>query len=103
MNELEKLKLMLNISNAEHDALLTQKLDDATDEALNYCNRDDVVDGMLPTIRKIAYMDYQSTGSELYAAESEGGRSVTYKTGDELPISIKRSLNRYRLGNVRSL
>lgn len=103
MSELEKLKLMLNISSTEHDATLTQKLDDATDEALNYCNRDDVTDGMLSTIRKIAYMDYQSIGSELYSSESEGGRSVTYKTGDELPNSIKRSLNRYRLGNVRSL
>ena len=103
MNELEKLKLMLNISNVEHDAALTQKLDDAKDEALNYCNRDDVTDGMLPTIRKIAYMDYQSSGSELYSSESEGGRSVTYKTGDELSNSIKRSLNRYRKGKVRSL
>ena len=103
VTELEKLKARLGISDEEQDTKLNVLLDEAEDEALNYCNRDKVVDGMKASIRKLAFIAYQSEGTELYASESQGGRSVSYKTGDELPKEIKRGLNRYRVGRMRKL
>ncbi|MGX7025868.1 phage head-tail connector protein [Vagococcus hydrophili] len=103
ITELDKLKDRLGISDDKQDKKLTVLLSDATDEVLNYCNRDDVLDGMKSAIRKLAYLDYKSDGKELIVSKSQGGRSVTYKSGDELPSSIKKNLNRFRKGKVSKL
>lgn len=103
VTELEKLKARLGISDDKQDANLKVLLEEAEDEAKNYCNRDDVVDGMRSAIRKTAYLAYKSDGIENIASKSEGGRSVSYKETNEIPSSVKSSLNRYRLGKVRKL
>ena len=103
VTELEKLKARLGISDDKQDANLKVLLEEAEDEAKNYCNRDDVVDGMWSSIRKMAYLAYKSDGIENIASKSEGGRSVSYKDTNGIPSSVKSGLNRYRLGKVRKL
>ena len=103
LTELEKLKARLGISDDKQDANLKVLLEEAEEEALNYCNRDDVVYGMKSAIRKMAYLAFKSDGIENIASKSEGGRSVSFKETDETTSSIRSSLNRYRLGKVKKL
>ena len=103
VTELEKLKARLGISDDKQDANLEVLLEEAEEEALNYCNRNDVVEGMKSAIRKMAYLAYKSDGIENIASKSEGGRSVSYKETNGVPSSVKSSLNRYRLGKVKKL
>lgn len=103
LTELEKLKARLGILDDKQDANLEVLLEEAEEEALNYCNRDETVEGMLSAIRKMAYLAYKNDGKELISSKSEGGRSVSYKETDGIPSGIKSSLNRYRLGKVKKL
>lgn len=103
VTELQKLKARLGISDDKQDANLKVLLEEAEEEAKNYCNRDDVVDGMRSSIRKMAYLAFKSDGIENISSKSEGGRSVSYKETDGMPSSVKNSLNRYRLGTVKKL
>ena len=103
VTELDKLKARLGITDDKQDTLLTGLLEDAGDDAKNYCNRDDIAEGMKSAIRKMAYLAYKSDGKEHLSAKSEGGRSESYKVSNGLPSSDKRSLNRYRLGKGRKL
>lgn len=103
LTELEKLKARLGISDDKQDANLKVLLEEAEEEALNYCNRDDIEEGMKSAIRKMAYLAYKSDGIENIASKSEGGRSVSYKETNGMPSSVRSSLNRYRLGKVKKL
>lgn len=103
VTELDKLKARLGILDDKQDANLEVLLEEAEEEALNYCNRDETVEGMKSAIRKLAYLAYQMDGKEHITAKSEGGRSESYKDSDGLPSSVKSSLNRYRLGKVKKL
>lgn len=103
LTELNKLKARLGITDNEQDANLKVLLEEAEDEAKNYCNRDDIAEGMKSAIRKMAYLAYKSDGIENIASKSEGGRSVSYKETNGVPSSVKSSLNRYRRGKVRKL
>ena len=103
VTELDKLKARLGISDNKQDTNLKVLLEEAEEEAKNYCNRDDVVDGMKSAIRKMAYLAYESDGIENIASKSEGGRSVSYKETSGMPSSVRSSLNRYRLGKVKKL
>lgn len=103
VTELEKLKARLGISDNKQDANLEVLLEEAEDEVKNYCNRDDVVDGMKSAIRKMAYLAFKSDGIEHISSKSEGGISESYKDSDGIPFSIKSSLNRYRKGKVKRL
>lgn len=103
VTELEKLKARLGILDDKQDANLEVLLEEAEEEALNYCNRDDIVEGMRSSIRKMAYLAFKSDGIENIASKSEGGRSVSYKETNGVPSSVRSSLNRYRLGKVKKL
>ena len=103
VTELDKLKARLGISDDKQDANLKVLLEEAEEEALNYCNRDEVMDGMRSSIRKMAYLAYKSDGIENITSKSEGGRSVSYKETNGVPSSVRSSLNRYRLGKVKKL
>ena len=103
VTELDKLKARLGISDDKQDANLKVLLEEAEEEAKNYCNRDETVEGMWSSIRKMAYLAYKSDGIENIASKSEGGRSVSYKETNRMPSSVRSSLNRYRLGKVKKL
>lgn len=103
VTELDKLKARLGISDDKQDDNLKVLLEEAEEEAKNYCNRDDIADGMKSAIRKIAYLAFKSDGIENIASKSEGGRSVSYKETNGVPPSVRSNLNRYRLGKVKKL
>lgn len=72
--------------------------DDATIEALNYCNREEPVRGMLTSIRDLAKIRYNQEGAEGETSRSEGGVSRSFEEG--IPRKIRTVLNRYRLAKV---
>lgn len=81
--------------------MLEDLYDDATFEVLNYCNREEPVRGMLPSIRDLAKIRYNQEGAEGEVSRSEGGVSQTYEEG--IPRRIRSVLNRYRQARVRRL
>lgn len=94
MAQLDKVKTRLGISDSNQDTTLTQMLEDAAAEILDYCNRD-----ILPTKaeglqRELAITYYNRQGSEGESSRSEGGISVSYST--EIPDNIRSRLNAFR-------
>ena len=77
-------------------------LEDAIIIVLDFCNRDDnqMVGPLYQYARKLAVISYNSEGSEGETSRSEGGVSQSFS--DDIPLSIKNSLKRYRLGKVVS-
>lgn len=78
--------------------ILEDLYDDATLEALNYCNREEPVRGMLTSIRDLAKIRYNQEGAEGETSRSEGGVSRSFEEG--IPRKIRTVLNRYRLAKV---
>ena len=85
-------------ANENEKLVLGYFYDDAVNEALNYCNRDDVVIGMATSIRDLAKIRYNQEGAEGESSRSEGGVSQSYEEG--IPRKIRSVLNRYRLAKV---
>lgn len=96
MTQLEKLKMRLPDVN---DNLLTQLLEDAENDILDYTNRNILLPRMEPLQRELSIIYYNRLGSEGEASRSEGGISVSY----EIPQSIKDRLKAYRRLKVVSM
>lgn len=75
-------------------------IDDAVVIVLDYTNRDVMVDAMWLYARQLATIAYNREGSEGEASRAEGGVSRSFV--EDIPLNIKHSLNRYRLGKVVS-
>ena len=107
--ELEKLKQLLGISveNTEQDALLQFVLDDVTETITNYCNIEEVPEGLNNTAYRMAM--------DIWRSENLGGAEASVmameiKTGDTSTAfanqtslikdtvlkDYKKQLNRYR-------
>lgn len=95
MEQLEKLKIRLNIKTNDEDDLLNLLLEDAENEILDYCNRDILPDKAQALQRELAVVYYNRLGSEGESSRSEGGVSVNYIT--DIPSGIKSRLNAFRL------
>jgi len=95
MSQIERLKLRLGITDNNQDNLLTQLLEDAKAEILDYCNRDILPAKAEPLQRELTIVYYNRLGSEGESSRSEGGISVSYST--EIPENIKSRLNAFRL------
>jgi len=91
MAQIEKLKARIP---GVDDMLISQLLEDAQDEILDYCNRDVLLTKMEGLQRELAIIYYNRKGSEGESSRSEGGVSVSYST--EISESIKSRLNAYR-------
>lgn len=89
MTQLEKLKIRLPDAD---DNLLTQLLEDAENDILDYTNRNVLLPRMESLQRELAIIYYNRLGSEGEISRSEGGISVSY----EMPQSIKDRLKSYR-------
>ena len=98
MNELEKIKIQLNISDTGKDDLLTLLLEDAESQILEYCNRYEATDKMAPLIRELAVINYNKQGTEGISSSSEGALSVSFIA--EMPEYLKARLNNYRLAKI---
>ena len=75
-------------------------IDDAVVIVLDYTNRDVMVDAMWLYARQLATIAYNREGNEGEASRAEGGVSQSFV--EDIPLNIKHSLNRYRIGKVVS-
>lgn len=91
MTQLEKLKVRLPDAD---DNLLTQLLEDAENDILDYTNRNVLLPKMEGLQRELAIIYYNRQGSEGEASRSELGVSVSYIT--DIPDNIKSRLNAFR-------
>ncbi|MGL5715041.1 MAG: phage head-tail connector protein [Paraclostridium sp.] len=111
MNEsVIKLKKLLGISEDDitKDAILEFVLEDAKETILNYCNIEEIPDGLNNTLTRMAIDLYrcENLGSESQSlgsisSISEGDTSVSYRSSetefkDSILKDYKKQLNRYR-------
>lgn len=94
MNQLEKLKVRLDIADESQDALLQCILDDVESDMLACTNRTTLLDSMKSLQIKIAIIEYNKQGSEGMASDSQGGKSQSWIDG--LPQDIKTCLIGFR-------
>ena len=91
---LDKLKLMLGITDNTKDTLLNLILDIVIQEFLDYTNRDDIPDGANAVALQMAVIQYNRIGSQGLASQGYSGVSESYIDG--YPENIRKQLNRYR-------
>ncbi|EJW14290.1 phage head-tail connector protein [Paenibacillus alvei] len=99
MSQLEKLKIQLGIQGESQDKSLTLLLEDVASDLLVWTNRSTLPAVLETTQRQIAVIRYNMQGVEGQTSHSEGGVSRSF---DELPPSIKESINQRRLLKVVS-
>ena len=90
---LEKIKLLLNISDEHKDALLTLLIQQAIDEAIEFTHNSDTSE-LESTIIKMVLFNYNQLGTAGIDAESYSGISYTYSA--DYPEGILRSLKSKR-------
>lgn len=81
--------------------LLKDDFNDAEQEALNYCNREELVIGMAASIRDLAKIRFNQRDTEGETSRSEGGVSQSFEEG--IPKKIRSQLNSYRIARARKL
>lgn len=91
---LERIKLLLNITDDSKDALLNELIDNATEFAQNYINNDDALDNLTGTIIAMVIYDYNRMGTEGLTSENYSGMSFGYASG--YSDDIMKQLRRYR-------
>jgi len=91
---LERIKLLLNITDDSKDALLNELIDNATEFAQNYINNDDALDNLTGTIIAMVIYDYNRMGTEGLSSENYSGMSFSYTAG--YSDDIMKQLRRYR-------
>lgn len=91
---LERIKLLLNITDDSKDALLEELIDNATEFAKNYINNDDALDNLTGTIIAMVIYDYNRMGTEGLTSENYSGMSFGYTAG--YSDDIMKQLRRYR-------
>lgn len=90
---LEKIKLLLNITDGHKDALLTLLIQQAIDEAIEFTHNSDTSE-LESTIIKMVLFNYNRLGTTGIDAESYSGVSYTYAI--DYPEGILRSLKSKR-------
>ncbi|MEX5141774.1 hypothetical protein P0202_22055 [Escherichia coli] len=78
----------------------TVLIEDAVALVLDYTGREAMIDSMWVYARQLATIAYNQQGAEGEASRSEGGVSQSFLT--DIPATIRRGLNRFRVGKVVS-
>ena len=91
---LERIKLLLNITDESKDALLNELIDNATEFAQNYINNDAALENLTGTIVNMVLYDYNRMGTEGLTSENYSGVSFGYASG--YSDDIMKQLRRYR-------
>ena len=91
---LEKIKLLLNITDESKDALLSQLIENAEEYVANYCNNANAVDSLTGAIISMVIQDYNRMGAEGLNSESYSGVSFNYQSA--YSEDIMKQLRRYR-------
>lgn len=91
---LNKIKLLIGITDNSKDELLLTLIDQATNELITFTHNPKCVPIMENTIIEMAIYKYNRLGSEGLASEGYSGVSFSYTT--DYPESILRSLRNHR-------
>ena len=91
---LERIKLLLNITDESKDALLMELIENATEFARNYINNDAALENLTGTIISMVIYDYNRMGTEGLTSENYSGVSFGYASG--YSDDIMKQLKRYR-------
>ena len=91
---LEKIKMLLNISDESKDALLSLLIENAEEYVAVYCNNASAVDSLSGAIISMVIQDYNTMGAEGLNSESYSGVTFNYQT--EYSEDIMKQLRRYR-------
>ena len=91
---LERIKLLLNITDDSKDALLNELIDNATEFVQNYINNDDALENLTGTLIAMVIYDYNRMGTEGLTSENYSGVSFGYASG--YSDDIMKQLRRYR-------
>lgn len=91
---LKDLKVLLDISSTDKDALLTILIRKSENVVKNYCKINIIPDSLVDTVTDIAVIMYNRMGTEGLTGESFSGVSNNFES--DIPKSIKRNLNRHR-------
>lgn len=90
---LDKIKLLLNITDETKDDLLTILIETAKNEALAYTHRQSI-QGLETAIIQMVIFKYNRLGTE--GLDSEGYSGVSFNYAADYPESIIRSLKAKR-------
>ena len=82
MNQLDKLKIALQITENEYDDLLQLYLDDATDFLKLRLSVHDLPDEMQAIVRGAAVKKFNRFKNEGMASYSQDGESITFSSND---------------------
>ena len=82
MNQLDKLKIALQITDNEHDDLLQLYLDDATDFLKLRLSVRELPDEMRAIVRGAAVKKFNRFKNEGMASYSQDGESITFSSND---------------------
>ena len=100
MTMLQRIKLLLNISDSSKDALLEELIENAEEYVATYCNNADAVTSLTSAIIQMVIQDYNRMGAEGLNSESYSGVSFNYQT--TYSEDIMKQLRRYRkIGVIR--
>ena len=90
---LEKIKILLGITDTSQDDLLQQLFEDATEDVLNWTNRSELPTSLESPVRQITVIRYNKLGVEGQNSHSEGGISRNF---EDIPQSLQSAINQKR-------
>lgn len=101
---LQDIKVLLDIpvEDTSKDTLLNVLYNKCSRDVMNYCNIDEIPDGLTDTVEELVIIRYNRRGNEGADTETVGPLTTTYIEGaDAIPESFKPLLNRYRRAKFR--
>lgn len=90
---LDKIKILLGITDASKDELLTLLIQQAQEEAINYIH-DDNLSGLDNTLIQMVIYKFNLLGTE--GLESEAYSGVSYRYASDYPETILKQLKSHR-------
>jgi hypothetical protein len=89
---LERIKLLLNITDESKDALLMELIDNVEEFIINFTNNPDCIESLRGTVIAMVMYDYSRLGTEGLSSESYSGVSFGYTSGygDDIMKQLKR-------------
>jgi len=94
MEMIDKVKLLLGLTDNSKDSLLTLFIEQAQQEFKDYCRREDIPAAASQVIIDLVILRYNRQGAEGLAGQSFSGVREDYLDG--YPKSLEAAMGRYR-------
>ena len=94
MEMIDKIKILLGINDDSKDDLLALYIEQAQQEFMDYCRRDDIPTAANQVIIDLVVLRYNRQGTEGYSGQSFSGVREDYLEG--YPKAIEAAMGRYR-------